>query len=170
MVGERLNQRQEKFCQLYTSDDREFFGNGVQSYLEVYNVDRTKPHWYDTAAVCASRLLRNAKIYRRIEQLLDEGGLNNVHVDKNLLFLITQQSDFAAKLGAIKEYNKLKARITDKKDITSGGKPITVKQVIYGDSNPVPVPAESVPDSVPESSSGGEEETGVDSPSSKRKG
>jgi len=41
-----------------------------------------------------------------------------------LLFLINQQADFTNKLGAMREYNKLKQRIIEKKDITSGCLPI----------------------------------------------
>lgn len=168
---DRLTPKQEEFCQIYTSDDREFFGNGVQTYLEVYDIDRTKPNWYDTACVCASQLLRKPKIYRRIEALLQQGGLIDIHVDKHLLFLITQQADFASKLGAIREYNKLKARITEKKDVTSGGKPITVVQVQYGSPNPAHVPTEAIPDTVPsELPSGDSVETDSDLASPERKG
>lgn len=152
-VGDKLTVLQEEFCQTFTSDDKEFFGNGVQSYIEIYDIDTTKPNWYDTACSAASRLLRNVKVYRRIEQLLTEGGLHDNAVDKHLLFLITQQSDFNAKLGAIREYNKLKARITEKKDITSGGKPITVIQANYGDKNrdrdSLPLQAKGLPAAVP---------------------
>lgn len=116
------NLQQEEFCQLYVS--KEFFGNGVETYLEVYDIDRTKPNWYKTACSAASRLLSNVKVAERINQLLDEAGLNNSHVDKQLLFLITQHADFTSKLGAIKEYNKLKARITEKVDHTLELQPV----------------------------------------------
>ncbi|MDF9749191.1 hypothetical protein M2428_000621 [Arthrobacter sp. ES3-54] len=62
--------------------------------------------------------MSNVKVAARINQLLDEAGLNDAHVDKQLLFLITQHADFTNKLGAIREYNKLKARITEKVDHT----------------------------------------------------
>lgn len=110
MASESLRPEQEKFCQLYVSEG-EFYGNGVQSYLEVYDIDQTKPNWYKTACSAASRLLSNVKVCARINELLDEAGLNDPHVDKQLLFLITQHSDFSSKLGAIREYNKLKKRV-----------------------------------------------------------
>lgn len=113
IVWEKLTKRQEKFCQLYATDT-EFFGNWVQSYLEVYDIDTTKKWWYNTATVCASQLLVNPKVYNRINELLDEQGLNDAFVDKQLLFVISQQDDFTNKMAAIKEYNKLKQRITDK--------------------------------------------------------
>lgn len=111
-----VNDRQERFCQLYTTD-REFFGNGVETYLECYDIDRSKPNWYKTACACASKLLSNAKVCERINELLETGGLNDGNVDKQLLFLISQYSDFKSKLGAIKEYNALKQRITEKKKL-----------------------------------------------------
>lgn len=117
---EKLNERQEKFCQLYTGEEG-FFGNGVKAYLEVYDIDKRKPNWYKTACSAASQILTNIKVIKRINELLEEQGLNNEYVDKQLLFLIMQHSDFSSKLGAIKEYNKLKQRITEKTDITTGG-------------------------------------------------
>ncbi len=118
-----VNARQEKFCQLYATD-REFFGNGVQSYIEAYDPDTTKPNWYKTACSSASQLLSNIKVIARINEILEETGLNDAFTDKQLSFLIAQHSSFDAKLGAIKEYNKLKARITDKLDVTTKGQPI----------------------------------------------
>jgi len=112
--------RQEKFCQLYATDV-EFFGNGVETYLEVYDIDRNKPNWYKTACSAASRLLSNVKVIDRISEILEEQGLNDAFVDKQLKFLLTQYADFGAKLGAIREYNKLKQRIVDRTDITSQG-------------------------------------------------
>ena len=120
---EKLNERQEKFSQLYATDT-EFFGNGVQAYLEVYDIDRSKPNWYKTACAASSQLLRNIKVCKRINEILEEQGLNDEFIDKQLLFLITQHADFGNKLGAIKEYNKLKQRIVDKTDITTNGKDI----------------------------------------------
>jgi hypothetical protein len=123
-VIEDRNARQEKFCQLYASD-REFFGNGVETYIEVYEPDMSKPNWYKTACAAASRMLSNVKVYTRINELLNSDGLNDNNVDKQLLFLINQHADNTNKVAAIREYNKLKQRITDKIDIKSGGKPIT---------------------------------------------
>jgi hypothetical protein len=118
-----LNLQQERFCQLYATDV-EFFGNGVETYLEVYDIDKTNKNWYKTACVCASKLLSNDKVIARINELLDSQGLNDGHIDKQLLFLINQFSDFGSKIAAIREYNKLKQRITEKTDITTGGKPL----------------------------------------------
>jgi len=119
--GNGLTLDQETFCQLYATDT-EFFGNGVESYVEAYDCDKSKPNWYKTACSCSSRLLSNAKVCERINELLTDKGLNDQFVDKQLLFVITQHADFGSKVNAIKEYNKLKQRIIDKLDMTSGGK------------------------------------------------
>lgn len=124
IVGETLTTRQEQFCQLYATDS-EFFGNGVQSYLEIYDIDQSKPNWYKTACSAASDLLSNPKVFNRINDLLSEGGLNDQNADKQLMFLINQQEDKSVKLGALREYNKLKARITEKIDVTTQGEKIT---------------------------------------------
>lgn len=109
----KLNPKQEMFCQLYATD-REFFGNGVQAYIEAYDPDTSQKNWYKAACASASRLLANVKVCERINQLLEEGGLNDQFVDKQLTFLVTQHADFKAKLGAIKEYNALKSRVVSK--------------------------------------------------------
>lgn len=108
-----LNLQQEEFCKLYASD-AEFFGNGVQSYIEVYKPDESKKNWYKTALAASSRLLANVKVCERINQLLEAGGLNDQFVDKQLTFLVTQHADFKSKLGAIREYNKLKKRVVER--------------------------------------------------------
>ncbi len=108
-----LNQQQEAFCQLYVNNEKEFFGNGVESYIEAYDPDR-EGNWYKSAAASASRLLTNVKVVARINELLETGGFNNENVDKQHLFLINQHADLKTKLGAIKEFNALKKRVEDK--------------------------------------------------------
>lgn len=112
-----LTPQQELFCQLYASD-REFFGNGTQAYIEAYDVDSSG---YKAAQSSASRLLSNAKITKRINEIFGAGGLNDTFVDKQLEFMITQFSDYKAKIAAIKEYNALKQRITQKLDMKHSG-------------------------------------------------
>ena len=119
----KLRLKQEIFCRLYASN-HEFFGNGVQSYLEAYQPKRIG-NYYNVARSRASELLTSPNVLRRIDELFEAGGLNDAFVDKQLEKLLTQDADFKSKLGAIHEYNKLKQRITDKIDHTSKGKPIT---------------------------------------------
>ncbi len=128
---EKLNLKQEKFCRLYATD-REFFGNGVETYIEVYKPER-KGNWYKTACAAASRLLSNVKICNRINELLSDEGLNDQFVDKQLLFLITQHDDKGAKTKAISEYNKLKKRIESKMELILP-QPI-LQNVLRNDSN-----------------------------------
>lgn len=134
----RLNPRQKMFCKLYASE-QEFFGNGVESYVEAYDVDKSKPNWYKSAAASASRLLKKANVLLEINKLLEADGLNDPFVDKQLRFLITQNADLRTKLGAIGEYNKLKIRITKKIDHTTKGKKLPTP--IYGGKS---VPDEEV--------------------------
>jgi hypothetical protein len=118
-----LTLKEERFCNLYATD-REFFGNGVQSYIEAYNPDTKAKNWYQTARKSASDLLTKPHIIDRINELLELDGFNDVNADKQLKFLISQHADFNSKLGALKEYNKLKQRITEKMDITTKGEAV----------------------------------------------
>ena len=106
------------------ASDEEFFGNGTQSYLEAFN-KKGRIIKYETARANASRLLTNAIVLERINELMEEAILNDTFVDKQLGFLISQNADFRAKVSAIKEYNALKKRITQKIDLTSKGEKIT---------------------------------------------
>lgn len=130
-----LTPKQKFFCELYAGE-KEFFGNGVQSYIEAYNPDTTRGNWYKSAAASASRLLRNVKVVAEINRLLEVQGLNDTAVDKQLSFLITQHSDFGSKIAAIREYNKLKQRIVEKHDHTTAGKPIeTINYIVPNGNN-----------------------------------
>ncbi len=112
-AGSELNERQERFCQLYCS--LEFFANGSKAYAEAYGIDLERnPEKHNSVRVNASELLTNINILHRINELLDLSGLNDSFVDKQLLFVITQNADFSSKVSAIREYNKLRQRITDK--------------------------------------------------------
>lgn len=104
----RLNPKQEKFCQLYASD-KEFFGNGVESYLEAYSLP---PNRYNTALANASRLLTNASVLARINELLDI-ILSDEVVDKELAFVVLQKKDLSSKVQAIREYNRVRKRVED---------------------------------------------------------
>lgn len=118
----KLKPKQERFCQLYVS--KEFFGNGVQSYMEAYGISKDG---YNAARVSASELLTKPNICARINELLDASGLNDEFVDKQLLIMITQNADFSSKISAIREYNKLKQRIIDKvEDVTKEPKQLVL--------------------------------------------
>jgi|ERR1700751_1527993 len=116
-INSDLTPKQEEFCQNFVSKD--FFGNGVQSYIEAFNVDLSEKNAYNNAKAEASHLLTKPNLLARINELLEEGGFNDNHVDKQLLLVITQNADFASKVSAIREYNKLKGRITEKMSVES---------------------------------------------------
>lgn len=108
-----LSDVHKRFCALYASD-REFFGNGVRAYAEAYKIDLNTKGRYKAVKSAASRLLTNADLLAYINKLLEDIALNDAHVDKQLAFLITQNADFGAKMSAIREFNALKQRITNK--------------------------------------------------------
>lgn len=122
-MSRTMNPNQRLFCELFASD-REFFGNGVQSYIEAYDIDIKKPGAYNSAKANANKLLTKDYILKYINELFEARGLNDTFVDKQLEKLITQDAEFSVKIKAISEYNKLKGRITDKKDITTNGESI----------------------------------------------
>lgn len=127
-VKSKLSPKQELFCELYATD-REFFGNGTQAYIEAYDIDTSKPSKYKVAMSAASRLLSNVKICEKINSLLEEGGLNDQFVDKQLVYLMTQHEDKKAKMAAIREYNQMKGRITQRIDHTTKGESLPAPQV-----------------------------------------
>lgn len=125
-----LTPKQIRFCELYATD-REFFGNGVQSYAEAYGCEANA-----SARVNASKLLTNANILTYINEILETGPINDAFADKQLGFLMTQNADKNVKLGAIKHYSDLKQRVTQK--VAHEGS-ITVNVVNYGsDDNTTP--------------------------------
>lgn len=116
VLSTKLNPKQERFCELYSSHE-EFFANGTMAYIEAYDVNTSKPNAYKVAQASASRLLSKVMILDRINELLELRGLNDVYVDKQLEFLITQNAELGTKLAAIREYNKLKSRIVEKSEL-----------------------------------------------------
>ena len=129
-MARKLNERQERFCKLYASD-KEFFCNGVRSYIEAYKPKQVG-NWYNSAKASAFNLLTKTYILERIDELIELEGLNDSFVDKQLAKLINQDADFRTKIQAIKEYNALKTRITKKLQVETPT-PFTVKIITNGD-------------------------------------
>ncbi len=145
---EKLNPKWELFCRLYTLTD-EFFGNATLAYAEAFDyhletLDK-KPKYaelpddetdedsekhreiveaseytkaYNTCSVQGNRLLRNNKILERCSELLNDWMTEN-HVDAELAKVVRQNGELAPKVMAIREFNKLKGRITDKVKVTN---------------------------------------------------
>jgi len=122
-----LTPSEQSFCEIYISPT-EFYGNGTQSYIEAYKVEivaqgggtrkklaegKNKQMTLGSVREAAYRLLTRVDILERIDSLMEEGGLNDQFVDKQLKHLITQQADPRVQLAALAEYNKLKARIVN---------------------------------------------------------
>ncbi len=115
-VSESLNEKQKLFCELYIVD-KDCFGNASKAYRTAYSLTPTQ---YKSAEVSAHRLLRNDKLKKYINHLLDS-QFNDKAVDRQLSKVIEQDKDLPAKVTAIKEFNKLKQRIIEKTDLTTGG-------------------------------------------------
>lgn len=117
----KLTDKQELFCKLFATD-KLLFGNGTRAYLEAY--PDSSP---EAARRSASDLLTNPDILKRIDELMDLDGFNDVAVDRQLAVVIAQNADFSSKVAAIREYNKLKARVTEKLDLSSKDGSMTPK-------------------------------------------
>ena len=133
-MAKELTEKQEQFCKNYVSED--FFGNGVRSYADAYGLDISNPKDYNTAKSNAWDLLTNTYILERINKELEDSGLNDNFVDKQLLFAITQNADISSKVKAISEYNKLKQRIITKTENKNENIEIKVKYEQGDTSNP----------------------------------
>ena len=108
-LNNKLTPKQELFCQLMVNSV-DLFGNATKSYLCAYGMDESN---INTASTNASRMLRNAKVSDRVNQLLDE-LIDEKIVDRELMYVILQRKDLSAKVSAIREYNKLRGRVSDK--------------------------------------------------------
>jgi len=97
----------------------------VVAYSNAYDIDISVKSKYDGACSNASRLIGNDKFQDFWTEYLESIGFNNAQVDARLLQLI-QSTDESISLKAIGEYNKLRARIVNKQDLTSDGQPINV--------------------------------------------
>lgn len=113
LLESKLNQQQQRFCIEYVRGDN--MGNGTRTYANVYDYELQEN--YNTCREGAKRLLQQNKVIQYIDLLIYKAGFNADSVDLHLSYLIHQQADFGTKLGAIKEYNKLQGRITDKMEL-----------------------------------------------------
>lgn len=138
--NKKLNPKEDKFCRNYTQT-RAFFGNGTFSYADAFGYDlesmdknaETQEDWdeekgkskitiledseytkaYNVCTVLASRMLGKVKINERITDLLNEMATDKV-VDGVMMRNMLQEKDLKASNTAMGEYNKVRARITNK--------------------------------------------------------
>lgn len=118
-LSEQLTEKQKLFCELYLFD-RECFGNASKAYRIAYGLT---PAQYKASRVSAHNNLTKPNIKAYINKLLDD-SFNTQTIDRETSKIITQNKDLVSKGMMIKEFNKLKQRITEKTDVTSGGEPI----------------------------------------------
>lgn len=134
----KLTPQQELFCQYYVNNDT-LFSNATLAYAEAYDyklseLSKDKPvtgtnqvtghpihgqspytKAYNVCAVSASQLLKKPYINARVVELLNQLLRDDV-VDAELMRTIKQEKKLDAKINAIKEYNKLKGRIIEKRE------------------------------------------------------
>jgi len=118
---------QEQFCRLYLSEDKDIFGNGTRAYIRAYCDDeynfadgKEKQRIKKNCSVSAVKLLKNPRVLARLAQIMEITGFNDINVDKQHLFLISQCANLPVKLGAIAQYNKLQGRVKEGSEIPDG--------------------------------------------------
>jgi hypothetical protein len=108
------NPKQEMFCQLFSGNvSGEFTGSGLHSYREAFSFDITTKKGNACARASASTLLKNPKIYKRINHLI-QIELSEMTSDSQLSLCIMQCDDMKVKIAAIKHYDDIQGRITKK--------------------------------------------------------
>lgn len=112
-----LTPKQIKFCELYMSLRKDYFGNGIQAAADAYGIEISSPAGRANASRYASHALASDGVKLLCAMLLSQEGLNDEHVDKQLAFLIEQNADLKSKIMAIKEYNNLKGRIKNTTEV-----------------------------------------------------
>ena len=123
--GLKLTVMQEAFCRALADINSPTFNDVVASYESVANIK--KPG--DWVKVAAYRLKGKPDIQQRMAEILEETQFNDFNADVEHAKLIRQDKDFSTKLGAIKEYNRLKGRGKD------SGAVINVQITNYADQN-----------------------------------
>lgn len=115
-ISKDLTEKQKLFCYLFTTD-KDCFGNTTKAYRTAFNCT------YDSAKANGARLITNDSIIAYINKLLDD-SFSEKEADRALSSVMRQTKDLPSRVAAIREFNKLKQRITEKTDVTSGGEPI----------------------------------------------
>lgn len=143
-IGKNLNLKQSLFCQYFVKN-RVLRGNATLCYAEAYGYDLESMstenekvmEWNEKkeknelvekegtserakaenlCATCGRQLLRKPKIEDEIIRLYNELLRDDV-VDSRLSELIIQKEEPATAIAAIREYNKLRKRVTDLNEI-----------------------------------------------------
>lgn len=89
--------------------------NTTQSYLSVYKCKNE-----NVASGEGSKLLRKPTIQAYQKQLLEDAGWNDRAID-NRTMEIAMDGEGTESMAAIREYNKIRSRITEKKEVAVTG-------------------------------------------------
>ena len=108
-----LNPQQELFCYYYATHESTRF-NGTRAYKAAYDKEGTMED--AVAQTQGSRLLLDVLVNDRINELID-ASISDEVVDHELHKVVRQDEERGAKIQAIREYNKLKGRITEKHEV-----------------------------------------------------
>lgn len=137
----KLNINRKRFCELYTKNSV-LFGNATACYAIAFGFDLESlsddPIWSDydefgnrekiedsprekanlTCRVNGSKLLTNTNINDYINSLLNS-LMTNEAADAELAWVMQQRTDMGPKVQALREFNKLKSRITTNIEINN---------------------------------------------------
>lgn len=111
-----LNLNQKRFAEYYIlgGDNNEFrIGNATHSYAKAYSYDLSEEGKADICSGEGSKLLRNPKVKKYMRDVLEASGWNDEAMDARLKQIGFTGKD-ADSINAIKEFNKIKKRVTDK--------------------------------------------------------
>ena len=124
--NQKITPKQELFCKMYVSD--ECFGNATRAYAMAYNkdLDNKKEYLLSKNEWCVN--LTKPYLLARINELLDNAGLNKQFADTQLLFVMKQHIDLSNKMSAIKEFNRIQERLDDRK---TGYEPNSLKILLW---------------------------------------
>lgn len=127
----KITLKQHKFCNNYLGyNGNNMFGNGTLSYCQAYDRPMTA-----SARVNASECLTKSNVLNYIAYELQHFTMTDESVDNEHNFLIKQHDSKMVKLGAIKEYNRLKNRINEGINVSFSGD-ITVTNYSKGTKTP----------------------------------
>lgn len=97
----KSEQRAEQFARRYIQNNM----NGAKTVRELYNPKSEK-----VAGVIAAEVLAKPRVILAVREQLEEHGLTDEVLDRELGYIVKQKRQLSPKLGAIVEANKLKGR------------------------------------------------------------
>jgi len=104
--GLKLTLMQECFARAFADINSEYFNDALGAYRSVSTSQMSDA----CARVEAYRLKNHPVVSKRIAEIFEQAGFNDFSVDVEHHKLIKQDKDLSTKLGAIKEYNRVKGR------------------------------------------------------------